>query len=46
MEKKLIKVCPNCKQEIKPEWTFCYVEDWCPACGFDIGAVKKEKGEN
>ncbi|MCH4866777.1 hypothetical protein [Bacillus sp. 1006-3] len=43
MKKKLIKVCPDCKQEINPEWTSCYVDEWCPECGVNIDAVKKEK---
>ncbi|MFS0841259.1 hypothetical protein [Paenibacillus sp. 1P03SA] len=31
----VIKKCPDCLGEIKPDMTKAYEEEWCPFCGLN-----------
>ena len=39
----IYKKCPECLQEITPEWESCFNDEWCPKCGLNIDIVKAEK---
>jgi hypothetical protein len=39
---EVYKVCPECRFDIKPEYTHAYDNEWCPACGLNHEVVFKK----
>lgn len=46
VDKEVFKVCPQCKEDIKPEWKHAYEHEWCPACGLNLDVIKEEENKS